>query len=62
MMVQEVEVGLKISTNLTFEMLEKVLMVMVEVDIGLIPALLPPIMKLILVYHYVLIVIVMKEL
>ena len=53
-MVQGVEVGLKISSTLTFIMLEKVLMVMGEVDIGLRPALIYSIIQTILVYHWVL--------
>ena len=36
-------------------------MVMVEVDIGLKPDLIPPIIRVILVYHRVFIVMVMKE-
>ena len=39
MMVQDVELGLKRSENISFTMLEKVLMVMEEVDIDLRPAL-----------------------
>ena len=42
-------------------MLYKLLMVMVELDIGLIQALLPPIIQSILVDHQFLIVIVMTE-
>ena len=45
--VQDVEVGLKRSTTLPCKMLEKVLMVLVEVD----PALLPPIVQVIVVDH-----------
>ena len=46
-MVQYMEVGLKRSAMITCSMLEKVLIVMGEVDIGLRPALLPPIIELI---------------
>ena len=62
MMVQDVELGLKISTTLNFSMLEKVFMAMEEVDLGLISALLPPIIQVILTDHKVIIVIVMTEL
>ena len=43
MMVQDMELGIKIPANLHFKMLEKVLMVMGKVYIGLRPALIPPI-------------------
>ena len=51
-MVQAVEAGLKRSSTLPFTVLDKVLMVMGDVDIGLIPALIPPIIQVILVYHW----------
>ena len=51
-MVQEVEVGLKISTALSFTMLDKVLMVLAEVYLGLRSALFLPIIQVILVYHH----------
>ena len=57
MMVQDVEVGLKRSATLTFTMLEIFLMVMGELDIGIRPALIPTIIQVILVYHWVFIVI-----
>ena len=47
--VQDMEVGLNRSTTCPFSMLDKVLMVLVEVDLGLIPSLLPPIIKVIMV-------------
>ena len=51
--VQEAEVGLKISDNIPFTMMDKVLMVMVEVDIGLRPAPISPIIQVCLVNHWV---------
>ena len=60
-MVQDVEVVLKRSTTPPFKMLDKVLMVMVEVYMGLRLALIPPIIQVILVDYQVLIVIVMTE-
>ena len=60
-MVQEVEVGLKISTALTCTILDKVLMVLGEVYLGLRPALFPPIIQVILVYHQFLIVMLITE-
>ena len=60
-MVQEVEVGLKILSTLSCSMLEKVFMALVEVDLGLVPALLSPIIQLILIDHKVFIVTVIKE-
>ena len=61
MMVQDAEVGLKRSSTITFIMLDKVLMVMGEVDIFIRPALLHPVIKIILVDNWVFIVIVMAE-
>ena len=61
LMVQDVEVGMKRSVTLICSMLEKVLIVMLEVDIGLRPALLPPVIQVILVYHHVFIVMLMTE-
>ena len=49
--VQVMEVGLKISTIIICSMLYKVLMELVEVDIGLVPALIHPIIQLIMIYH-----------
>ena len=45
------EVGLKISTTLTCSILEKLLRVLVGVDLGIGTALLPPIIKATMVYH-----------
>ena len=56
-MVQDMELGPNISTTFPCSLLEKVLMVLVEVDLGLGPALLPTIIKVIMVYHLFLIVI-----
>ena len=53
LMVQDVEVGLKKSTTLPCSILEKVLMTMGEVNTGLRPDLIPPIIQVILVYHHV---------
>ena len=60
-MEQDTKVGLKISATLPFKILEKLLMVMGEVDIGLTPDLIPPTIQAILVYHWVFIVLVMTE-
>ena len=57
--MKEVEVVLKRSATLSFLVLDKVLMVTVEVDIGLRPALIPPMIRFIVVYNQVLIVMVM---
>ena len=48
-MVQDMEVGPRRSTTSPCSLLEKVLMVLVELDIGLRPALLHPIIKVIMV-------------
>ena len=61
-MVQDVEVGLKISYNIPCSILEKVLMMMVEVDKILILALLHPIFQVILLYCQNFVVVVMTEL
>ena len=50
-MVQDVEISINISATLTFTMLEKVFMVMGEVDISLRPAFIFPIIQVILVDH-----------
>ena len=50
-MVQDVELVIKRSANLPFTMLDKLLMVMGEFYIGLIPALIPPFIRVMLVYH-----------
>ena len=49
--LQYMEVGMKRSTTCPFSILDKGLMVLVEVDICLGPALLPPIIQVILVDH-----------
>ena len=56
--MQDMEVGLRISTNLPCSMLYTVLMVLGEVDLGLGPALLPPIIQVIMLDHLVFIVMV----
>ena len=61
MMLQYVELGMKISNTLTCLILDKVFMVMGEVDLGLIPEIVPPIIQVILVDHQVFIVKVMIE-
>ena len=60
-MVQDVEVGIRILANIPFTMMDKVFMVMVEVGIGIIPAPIPPIIQGILVDHCSFIVLVMIE-
>ena len=55
------EVGPNRSTTCTCSMFEKVLMALVEVDIGIIPALLPPIIQVIMVDHLIFIVIFITE-
>ena len=57
-MVQDVEVVLKRSTTPPFKMLDKVLMVMVEVYIYLRPSLIPTIIQVILVDYWIFIVMV----
>ena len=52
--VQYAAVGLMRSTTITCSMLDKVLMVLVEVDLGLGPAFLPPIIQVIMVHHLIL--------
>ena len=60
-MVKYMEVDLKISTTCPFSMLDNFLMSLVEVDPGLGPALLLPIIQVIMLYHMVFIVMVIKE-
>ena len=60
-MVKYMEVGPKRSTTRTFSMLDKVVMVLVELDIGLVLDLLPPIIQVIIVNHLVFIVTVITE-
>ena len=52
--VQDMEVGLKISTNIPYSMLEKVLMALGELDIDIGPALLHPITQVIMLDHLIL--------
>ena len=60
-MEHDVEVGLKRSATSPSSMLDKFLMIMGEVDICIRPALLPPIIHMILVYHLIFIVMVITE-
>ena len=57
-MVQDMELGPKRSTTCTCSMLEKLLMALVEVDLGLVLALLHSIIQVIIVEHMVFIVMV----
>ena len=56
--VQCAELGLKRPTTIPSKMLEKLLMTLGEVDIGLGPAPLIPIIRVMMVYHLVFIVMV----
>ena len=47
---EKVDFGIKMPSTLSFSILDQVLMVMVDVDIGLIAAILPPITQLGVVY------------
>ena len=58
MMFKDVEVGLIISDTITFTTADKVLMVMGEVDIGLITNSLTSTIHMILVDHWIFIVVV----
>ena len=58
-MAQDVDVGVKISAAIPSLMLEKLLMSMIELDLGLGTSLLPPTIQLILVDHQVFIAMVM---
>ena len=60
-MAQITELGMKRSTTCPCSTLEKVLMALGEVDLGLGTALLPPIIQLIMVDHQVYIVTVITE-
>ena len=60
-MAQDVGVGLKRSSTINFTMLEKMLMVMGEVDIHLRPSLITPIIQVTLVDHWIFIVMKLKE-
>ena len=54
MTVQYMEVLLKISNTLPFSILEKVMMALGEVDLGIGPERFPPIIQVIMVDHLVL--------
>ena len=60
-MLQEMGVGTKRSTTRTCSMLEKVLMELGEVDLSIVPDLLPSIIQFIMVDHLVFKVIVIIE-
>ena len=60
--VEDMEFGHKRLAILTFTITDKVLMVMVEVDIGLRPSPIPPIIQVSLVYCWIFLFIVMREL
>ena len=62
MKLQGIEVGLKISTTRPCSILDKVLMGLVEVDLGLGLSLITPIIQLIMLDHLVFIVMVIKKL
>ena len=51
--VQDVESGLNRSATIHFTIVDKLLTVIGGVDIGLIPSPLPPIIQVILVYHWI---------
>ena len=59
--VQYMEVGLKISTTLPCSMLEKVLMLLVEVYLFLVPSLFTPTIQVIMVDHLIFIVMLITE-
>ena len=61
LLVQDTEVGPKRSTTRPCLMLDKLLMALVELDLGLGPAVLPPIIQVIMVYHLVFIVMAITE-
>ena len=58
-MVQDVEVSLDRSATLLFKILDKVLVVMLELVIGIIPAPLPPIIQVFFIDHWGFIIMVM---
>ena len=60
-MVQDVKFDLKRSAPPLFTVLENLLIMLGEVDICLIPSLIPPIIQVILVYHQGFIFMVMTE-
>ena len=57
-LLQDMELIMKISTTRPCSMMERVLLALGEVDLSLVPALLPPIIQLIMVDNLVLIVMV----
>ena len=59
--MQGKEVGLKRSTTIPCSMLWKQLMALGEADLGLISALLPPIIQVIMIDHLIFRVMVIKE-
>ena len=59
--VQETEVGLKRSITLPLFMLGRVLMALVEVNLGLRPAILSPVIQVIMVNNLVLIAMLIKK-
>ena len=60
-MVQDMELGPKKTTTSSYSMLEKVLIKLEEVNLCLIPALLPPIIQVIIVDHLVFMVMVIID-
>ena len=60
-MTEDVDLGLKKPDTIPFKIVQLVLMVMGEVDIGLRPAPLPHIIQVILVHHWGFILVVMRE-
>ena len=61
LMVKDVKVGIKRSATIPLTMMDKVLLVMGEVNIGIRQALLSPIIQVILVDHWIFIVMFMTE-
>ena len=60
-MVKYMEVGLKRSTACPCSILDKVLVALVEVDIGIGPSFIPPIIQVIMLDNLVFIVLVITE-
>ena len=60
-MVQDMELGPKKTTTSSYSMLEKVLIKLEEVNLCLIPALLPPIIQVIMVDYLVFIITMITE-
>ena len=61
LMMEDGYLGLKRLATLLFKAMDTVFMVMVEVDIGIIPDPLPPIIQVILVDFWVFLFVVMRE-